>query len=294
VLEAYRQVREGAPGTFYAALASARLAELGEAAPALFPEPPQDVPGQAPAQVALASLLASAGLYVDAAAEFKHGLSRVPPAEALSCGHALRQLGEFGSAYALAVRHLWSSAYGKKDPRALALLYPRAFREAVESSATSHGVDPFLVWAIMRRESAFKPEVVSAADARGLMQIIPPTASRIATELRRTLDSADALFAPGMNIDFGAWYLSALSKRFGHPALVAAAYNAGPAATVKWLGERGEVELDLFVETIPFKETRGYVKQVVADLLLYQQFYSSQPALLPLTLPAPRPDGVAF
>ena len=294
VLDAFRQVREGAPGTFYAALATARLSDLGEAPPPVFPEPPADVPGQAAAQVVLPSLLSSVGLYADAAAELKQGLARVPSSDALSCGHALRQLGEFGSAYALAVRHLWSAAYGKKDPRALALLYPRAFRGAVENSAAAHGVDPFLVWAIMRRESAFKPDVVSAADARGLMQIIPPTASRIATELRRTLDSADALYAPGMNIDFGAWYLAALSKRFGHPALVAAAYNAGPSATTKWLGERGELELDLFVETIPFKETRGYVKQVVADLLLYQQFYSDQPAPLTLKLPSPRPDGVAF
>jgi soluble lytic murein transglycosylase len=203
-------------------------------------------------------------------------------------------MGEFGSAYALAVRHLWASAYGKKDPRALALLYPRAFKDAVESAASTHGVDPHLVWAIMRRESAFKPDVVSAADARGLMQIIPPTATRIASELQRALDSADALYAPGLNIDFGAWYLAALSRRFGHPALVAAAYNAGPGATLKWLSERGELELDLFVETIPFKETRGYVKQVVADLLLYRQFYSDQAAALALKLPPPRPDGVGF
>lgn len=294
VLGAYRGVREAHPGTFYAALATTRLAELGVSPGALFPALPVELPGEPLAHLRLSSLLSSVGLFADAAAELKQGLGRVSAAEALSCGHALRQMGEFGSAYALAVRHLWSSAYGKKDPHALALLYPRAFRDAVESAAGSHGVDPHLVWAIMRRESAFKPDVVSAADARGLMQIIPPTATRIAAELQRALDSADALYAPGMNIDFGAWYLAALSRRFGHPALVAAAYNAGPSATLEWLSERGELELDLFVETIPFKETRGYVKQVVADLLLYRQFYSDKPSPLAFKLPKPRPEGVAF
>jgi soluble lytic murein transglycosylase len=294
VLAAYARVRREHPETLYAALASARLAALGERPAPLFPERPTDTEGKLAAAFALPSVLSSTGLFADAAAELRTLVPRVGSAEALACGHALRGLGDHASAYLLAVRHLWGEAYVRKDPRALSLLYPRAFRESVESAAASHRVDPHLVWAIMRRESAFKPEVVSAADARGLMQIIPPTAAQIAAELRRPLAGPDALYAPELNIDFGAWYLSALWKRFGHPALVAAAYNAGPRATLRWLEERGTLELDLFVETIPYKETRGYVKQVVTDYLLYQLLYLGQEAALSLQLPRPSADGVAF
>jgi soluble lytic murein transglycosylase len=181
-------------------------------------------------------------------------------------------------------------------PEALAAFYPRAFANAVESEATRYQVSPFLVWAIMRRESAFRPEVASAADARGLMQVIPPTARAIAKRLSEPEPAPAELFSPSLSIRYGAWYLSQLMKRFAHPALAAAAYNAGPDATVKWVKEKGSLPLDLFVEEIPFRETRGYVKQVLADLYLYQSFYGKDgsPQRLSLTVPAPSTDGVGF
>jgi soluble lytic murein transglycosylase len=85
-------------------------------------------------------------------------------------------------------------------------------------------------------------------------------------------------------------------KRFAHPALAAAAYNAGPEAAVKWVKDKGVLPLDLFVEEIPFRETRGYVKQVLADLYLYQSFYGkdASPQRLSLTVPVPNTEGVGF
>jgi soluble lytic murein transglycosylase len=148
----------------------------------------------------------------------------------------------------------------------------------------------------MRRESAFRPEVASAADARGLMQLIPPTGTAIAEKLSEPKPNPADLFAPDLNIRYGSWYLGQLMKRFTNPVLVAAAYNAGPKATAKWAKEKGSLPLDLFVEEIPFRETRGYVKQVVADLYLYRTFYGGGAALPPLTLtvPAPAAEGVNF
>jgi soluble lytic murein transglycosylase len=147
----------------------------------------------------------------------------------------------------------------------------------------------------MRRESAFRPGVSSAADARGLMQLIPPTAEQIARRLGDAVPAPDALYGPEMNIRFGTWYLSQLQARFGHPALTAAAYNAGPTAVLGWLKESGSLPLDMFVELIPYKETRGYVKQVVTDLHLYQALYGGSGKQVPsLTLPAPKDDGVTF
>src|SRR5262249_28949088 len=98
------------------------------------------------------------------------------------------------------------------------------------------------------------------------------------------------------NLQLSCWYVAALLKRFPHPALLAGAYNAGPSAVARWSKERGDLPLDLWVEQIPFRETRGYVKQVVGDFLRYHTFYGD-PASAPrlaLTLPGDAGTGVDF
>ncbi len=287
---------EAFPGSFYALLAQARLRELGQKPPPPFPSRPAALEGETPKPLEQAVLLARVGLYRDANEEVESQLAKVRGTDqALQFGHALQRLGEYGQAYALAARHLWGAAFGQKKAEAIALLYPRAFRSAVEREAKAHGIPEYLVWAIMRRESAFRPDVYSSANARGLMQIIPPTAEQIARMLGDSPPPPDALYAPEVNIRFGAWYLSRLYERFGHPALTAAAYNAGPKAVVGWVKDAGSLPLDLFVELIPYKETRGYVKQVVTDYHLYQQLYAEAGATTGpvLKLPEPR-DGVSF
>jgi soluble lytic murein transglycosylase len=294
----YESVITSAPGSYYALLATERLRELGREPPPAFPEAPKQVEApEVPAELKLAVALTEAGLFRDAAEEVQARGSRIRTQEqAMAFSHALLRLGEYGHAHAVAARHLWGRAFGARAPEALAPFYPRAFATAVESEATRHQVSPFLVWAIMRRESAFRPEVASAADARGLMQVIPPTAREIAKKLSEPEPAPAELFSPSLSIRYGAWYLSQLMKRFSHPALAAAAYNAGPDAAVKWVKERGTLPLDLFVEEIPFRETRGYVKQVLADLYLYQSFYGKDaaPKRLPLQVPTPSTEGVSF
>ena len=187
--------------------------------------------------------------------------------------------------------------YGQRSPEAVALMYPRAYRDSVERLSKENGLDPFLAWAIMRRESAFKPEVTSIADARGLLQLIPPTARSIASVLKITAPEPDELYSPETSIDLGTWYLSALMDRFAHPTLCAAAYNAGSVPVVKWATSRSELPLDMWVEEIPYKETRGYVKQVTADYFIYRTLYGEIGSPIPplkLSVPQPKPDGVAF
>lgn len=294
----FEAVITGAPNSYYALLAAERLRELGREPPAAFPMAPKQVEkGDVPPELKLAVALTQAGLFRDAAEEVQSRTARIRDQEqALAFANALLRLGEYGHAHAVAARHLWGRAFGARVPEALAAFYPRAFANAVESESTRYQVSPFLVWAIMRRESAFRPEVASAADARGLMQVIPPTARAIARKLSEPEPAPAELFSPSLSIRYGAWYLSQLMKRFAHPALVAAAYNAGPDATVKWVKEKGSLPLDLFVEEIPFRETRGYVKQVLADLYLYQSFYGKDAAQqrLSLTVPAPSTEGVSF
>ncbi|PTL76845.1 transglycosylase SLT domain-containing protein [Vitiosangium sp. GDMCC 1.1324] len=294
----YESVIATAPNSYYALLATERLRELGKEPPAAFPEAPKqlEAAGVLP-ELKLAVALTEAGLFSDAAEEVQARSARIRGQDqALTFAQALLRLGEYGHAHAVAARYLWGRAFGARAPEALAAFYPRAFANAVESEASRYKVSPFLVWAIMRRESAFRPEVASAADARGLMQVIPPTARAIAKKLSEPEPAPAELFSPSLSIRYGAWYLSQLMKRFSHPALAAAAYNAGPDAAVKWVQQKGSLPLDLFVEEIPFRETRGYVKQVLADLYLYQSFYGKDaaPQRLSLTVPAPNVEGVSF
>lgn len=288
------------PTSFYAHLARTRLSELGRVAPPPLPALVSMVratpaaAGPAPS-LDVVEALRKAGLDQDAEDEAAWRARAVrSQAQAQALGTALQGLGYFGLAYDLANRWLWGPAFTDRRPEALALFYPRAFEPAVVAEARTRGTDPYLLWAVMRRESAFRSEVASHANARGLMQIIPPTAKAIARKLSMRVPEADELFAPDLNIQLAAWYVSELQKRFQHPVLVAAAYNAGPNPVLRWLKERGDLPMDLFVETLAYRETRGYVRQVVADLHNYRALYEpAATGALELRLPAPG-DGVDF
>jgi soluble lytic murein transglycosylase len=285
------------PGSFYALLSATRLHELGVEPPTFFPDKAAGLKVEMPDALKLAVALSETGLFRDASDEVAERVWAVRSADdALQYGAALQSVGDFGAAYGLAARLLWGMAYAQKKPEALAIFYPRAFRDAVETESKGRALDAFFVWAIMRRESAFRPGVVSGANARGLLQLIPKTISGIAQALGEPEPDADALYSPQLNIHYASWYLSELFKRFSHPVLVAAAYNASPEAVVRWVDAHGDLPLDLFIEMIPFKETRGYVKQVVADYHLYGELYGAAEGQkeLALTIPKPSPDGVQF
>lgn len=299
VAEQYAAVIREAPETWYALMAALRLEELGKKPPVGFPKSPavpKDAAASPPQELALARELSAAGLFDEASEEVRHRIGRVKGvAPALALGHALAEIELHGDAYALAARHLWGQAYTRKDPAALALLYPQAYADSVRAAAKDVSIEPSLVWAIMRRESAFRPAALSHANARGLMQLIPPTAKEIAKRLGEAAPHPDRLYSPGINVRYAAWYLARLLERFGHPALAAAAYNGGPNAVARWVQHSGDVPLDLFVERIPYKETRRYVKKVLADAHLYHRFYGSDAGgSLALTLPALADGGVNF
>ena len=280
--------------TLYALLSQLRLKELGLPAPEIFDTRPVSRPGSSP-KLRLAQTLAAAGLLRDVGEEVQHVVGSVGGAtEALAIGPALQALGEYGAAHALASRFLWRATYVEQDPAALALMYPKAYEPLVERSARAAALDPYFAWAIMRRESAFRPEVASGADARGLMQIIPPTARRIATDLRLPEPEPDDLFAPELNVTLGTAYLSALLKRFQHQTLAAGAYNGGPQAVARWAQAKPALPLDEWIEEIPYKETRGYVKQVTADAFIYRTLYGAPQQPLSLEVPAPLDGGVSY
>jgi len=153
-------------------------------------------------------------------------------------------------------------------------LYPLAYWSAVERLSRENGLSPFLILAVMRQESLFQADSLSPADARGLMQIIPPTGKRIAENLSVDGFTPDDLYEPYMNLTFGAWYLKSLLDRFdGDLIRVFAGYNAGAARADEWWERDKGLEADERIESIPFRETRGYVKKVLRNLENYRRLY---------------------
>ncbi len=152
--------------------------------------------------------------------------------------------------------------------------YPRAFSKYVIPFSHLWGLDPNLAYAIMRQESAFKPEAQSFAYAFGLMQIIPPTGEEIANAIGFSGFHASLLNKPHINTLFGTYYLNYLMEKFGgNPIYTMAAYNAGPLAVSRWVRKSADQEPDVFIELIPYTETNAYAKKVLVNYLAYLKIY---------------------
>jgi soluble lytic murein transglycosylase len=161
-------------------------------------------------------------------------------------------------------------------PRALwEMLYPFAWRAEVTDAAQRAGVDPFLVAAVVREESSYYPRAVSRAGARGLMQLMPATAQPMAALRGWAFREGDLLDEPAANIDMGAAFLAGLLREFGDPRLALAAYNAGPRRAREWWKARRSDDVEVFVEEIPFDETRHYVKKVMLSWEEYRRIYGA-------------------
>jgi soluble lytic murein transglycosylase len=153
------------------------------------------------------------------------------------------------------------------------LRYPLAFWPAVQRLAEEQAVDPLLIVAVMRQESMFDPAARSPANAHGLMQLLPSTAEQVAAASTPPLDHA-RLTDPQVNITLGVRHLRALLARFGGDPLKAlAAYNGGETAVEKWQRRFADLAPDEWVESITYRETRDYVKRVLASYRAYRRIY---------------------
>ena len=149
------------------------------------------------------------------------------------------------------------------------LRYPTPYQSEIEDATRKYDLDPALVYGLVRQESRFVPDVVSGAGAVGLMQLMPPTARWVAKQTGRPSRALN-LQDPALNAQLGAYYLRYVMERLGRvPVLAAAAYNAGPGRAQSWRGS-GPLEGAIYVETIPFNETRDYTKKVLANAMFYQ------------------------
>lgn len=148
--------------------------------------------------------------------------------------------------------------------------FPAAYRDSFLHWGRLTGVDPYLLMAITRRESAYNPVALSPAGARGLMQLMPGTASQVSRQLGLNDPGPYGVLEPELNIRLGSTYLRDKLERYqGNRLAAAAAYNAGPGRVDQWLGSSVE-SFDLFVESIPFRETRDYVQAVLSYRVIFE------------------------
>lgn len=169
--------------------------------------------------------------------------------------------------------------------KAWEIAFPRPFLPVVEREAIAAGIDPALAYAIMREESAFDPDAVSPANAYGLMQLIVPTAKRAARGTN-FVATPTTLKRPRVNVALGCRELAHLAGMFEqNPLLAVPAYNAGPGKAAAWLRDRPSMDFDLWVERIPYLETRRYTKRVLSSRAIYGFLYDRKQASERLTLP---------
>ena len=323
----HESIRRG-PLSFYGLLARARLRALGETVAFGLTESKDDVaakdagkptdktqhkpgdkldnkPGGTDADPVLARVdeLLDAGMDVEAGAE----LERNEPAVLHHLGESrgitvlldrYRRASNFHRAYGLAESHGASALALEPTGTARAIweaAYPRAFSPLVEKFGPGAGNPDLFLYAIMRKESGFNPLDVSYADARGLLQMIPPTSAKVAAAAGLPF-SPDELYEPETNVRLGASYIGSLFNKFGRQVpITAGAYNAGPKAMGRWCDQHGKHPMDEFVELIAFAQTREYVKRVVGIYAHYRYLYGPTPYEIPLTVDAKYgADGPAY
>lgn len=286
----YRRVASLGPTDWYGLLASRRLGAPPPALSAKASGPGSLGPaGSRRERLDRAEALYRNGFLSEAGQEFDAAVQGKPSSDFLRAAARLAlRAGDPHRAYRLSWR-----LGGLRSASDLA--YPRAFPDALEKASARSGVDPLLLLAIARQESGFSTTVRSPRGAVGLMQLLPATAERLAEGLGGDLDPR-RLEDPRTNLGLGATYLAALLERFGdHPCLAVAAYNAGPGAVAGWQKDplRKELELDEWVEAIPWRETRNYVKVVMGNWATFRALEKGEPPAFPVKLPAPK-DGIDF
>ncbi len=251
----------------------------------------------------LADELLFLGLYDEAAPEletaFRQKLPGTTGKTAPSNNSLANPLADFppDTAYTLAVYYLrgdmphrataYIEPFLKKLPddyllelaprEPLEMLYPAPFAESLLAEAAPRGVDARFVLSIMRQESRYRPDVKSAAAARGLMQFISLTADTVAAQLGKTDFRQDELYHPATAVMFGSQYIKNLFDLFpDQPQAVAASYNGGEQNMARWLKRTHSPEADLYVPEIVFSQSKDYVYKVMANYRAYRALYDDK------------------
>lgn len=154
------------------------------------------------------------------------------------------------------------------------LVYPIVGRDALAASSRANGLDPALVAGVIRTESSFNPRATSPVGARGLMQLMPDVGRTLARSKGLREFDAERLYEPELNIQLGTVHLSGLFRGNRDVAQAVAAYNAGESRVARWLKKKGTNDNEMFIERIPYVETRDYVRSVLRNRAFYRILYA--------------------
>jgi soluble lytic murein transglycosylase len=277
----WTSLADAQPLEYYGLRSAARIGRADILAGA---QPPPDLTVSeatlASAEVRAARVLSAAGLAADAAARAREAAERFPSdlGIAYRAARASADAGEYRAAHSLMARRFPTYAVrGGRDlpPGFLKLFWPMAFEEHITSAGARAGVDPHVMLAIARRESRYDPTVRSAVGAIGMFQFMPYTAEELREPAGLARVDEASLKTPAVSARLAATYLDGLLDMFdGELAPAASAYNAGEDLTAHWWKAHRNAGVDLFVEMIPYSETRGYVREVVANHAAYKRLYA--------------------
>ena len=212
--------------------------------------------------------------YLYARREWRSATSNYNEQQWITAAHVVQQWGWHNGVITSMIRaKYWDD---------IDLRFPLAFQEHFESNAQETGVPIHLLYAVARQESALSHDVTSPAGAKGLMQLMPATAKQTARKNNVRYRNSNDLFKPATNIMLGSRYYKEMLQRFGNNRILAsAAYNAGPHRVDRWLKEtENKLPFDAWIETIPFKETRGYVQNVLAFSMIYAHHLGNHERIL--------------
>jgi soluble lytic murein transglycosylase len=210
--------------------------------------------------------------------EWARAMERLSPEERAQASLLATGWGWYSQAIATA------SSSGLRDD--LDLRFPLPWRPVFESRSKAAGIPSAWAYGVARSESLFMPDVTSSAGAVGLMQLMPATGKQIARSAGVRYRGRATLTDPEDNVSLGTTYLSSMLDRFeDNRVLATAAYNAGPHRVARWLPEDSPLEADVWVETVPFDETRGYVQRVLASDAVFQWRMSGRTVRLAEVMP---------
>jgi soluble lytic murein transglycosylase len=196
-----------------------------------------------------------------ATSEWNYGYSMLAEEDRLQAIHLAARWGFYEIAVATATSHGRFNDYP--------LLYPRPYADEVTAAVKLSDVEPHLLYGVLRQESLFRPDAASSAGALGIAQLTHATARETARRWQLPVPKRDDLFDPAVNITLGAAHFAELLERFGSQVPVAlASYNAGPAAAQRWLPPKA-IDSDVWIENIPYNETRAYVRRVLWHSMVF-------------------------
>jgi peptidoglycan lytic transglycosylase len=286
-LAGYRQVVADYRNSYYGRQAAREIETINAAvrpaggapaSPARRELPASIVAGTPPANAPLIQQLLAAGMYNEAIGELRRLQvdSGTSPLLEATLAYALGRRGDLRPSINTMRRAYpqFMAAGGEALPNEiLTVIFPVEYWSLIYKYATDRGLDPFLMTALVAQESTFQADVRSAANAYGLMQIVPDTGRRYAQLLGIRSFRTARLTDAETNVRIGMAYFSDLLKRFGNVAPALAAYNAGEHRVVKWLAERPGADRDEFIDDIPFPETQNYVKRIIGTAEDYRLLY---------------------